>query len=106
MLSAVAALPMGRAGIRLHGVTPLRALLSAGGPIGDIARDLLGPGVQPVRLILFDKTALTNWSLSWHQDRTICVGRGVRPLVDEARPASRRAALCDPGRHGDAARPS
>jgi ectoine hydroxylase-related dioxygenase (phytanoyl-CoA dioxygenase family) len=26
-----------------------------------------------VRAILFDKTAETNWSLAWHQDRTICV---------------------------------
>lgn len=26
-----------------------------------------------MRAILFDKTAETNWSLAWHQDRTICV---------------------------------
>jgi ectoine hydroxylase-related dioxygenase (phytanoyl-CoA dioxygenase family) len=26
-----------------------------------------------VRAILFDKTATTNWSLGWHQDRTIVV---------------------------------
>jgi ectoine hydroxylase-related dioxygenase (phytanoyl-CoA dioxygenase family) len=26
-----------------------------------------------VRAILFDKNSATNWSLGWHQDRTICV---------------------------------
>ncbi|WP_376707178.1 phytanoyl-CoA dioxygenase family protein [Bradyrhizobium japonicum] len=28
---------------------------------------------RPVRAILFDKTAATNWALGWHQDRTIAV---------------------------------
>ncbi|MBB6229491.1 phytanoyl-CoA dioxygenase family protein [Polymorphobacter multimanifer] len=28
-----------------------------------------------MRAVLFDKTAGTNWSLAWHQDRTICVER-------------------------------
>ena len=73
MLTTVATLPSDRAGLRLHGVTPLRPLLAGDGPIGGIARDLLGPAARPVRLILFDKTEATNWSLGWHQDRTICV---------------------------------
>ncbi|WP_294395148.1 phytanoyl-CoA dioxygenase family protein [uncultured Sphingomonas sp.] len=30
-----------------------------------------------MRAILFDKTAETNWSLAWHQDRTICVRRRI-----------------------------
>ncbi|WP_310473519.1 phytanoyl-CoA dioxygenase family protein [Bradyrhizobium japonicum] len=31
------------------------------------------PICRPVRAILFDKTAATNWALGWHQDRTIAV---------------------------------
>jgi len=30
-----------------------------------------------VRAILFDKNAKTNWSLAWHQDRTICVKQRI-----------------------------
>jgi hypothetical protein len=37
-----------------------------------IAR-VLGPSAQPVRAIAFDKTAKSNWSVPWHQDRTIAV---------------------------------
>jgi len=33
----------------------------------------LGEAAQPVRAILFDKTANNNWSVGWHQDRTIAV---------------------------------
>lgn len=38
-----------------------------------IAKDVLGEGTQAVRAVLFDKTPTTNWSLGWHQDRTIVV---------------------------------
>ncbi len=31
------------------------------------------PEVEPVRVVSFDKKAGTNWSLPWHQDRTIAV---------------------------------
>ncbi|WP_235885687.1 phytanoyl-CoA dioxygenase family protein [Bradyrhizobium niftali] len=34
---------------------------------------MLGEACHPVRAILFDKTAATNWALGWHQDRTIAV---------------------------------
>jgi ectoine hydroxylase-related dioxygenase (phytanoyl-CoA dioxygenase family) len=30
-----------------------------------------------VRAVLFDKTANANWSLAWHQDRTICVKQRI-----------------------------
>lgn len=33
----------------------------------------LVPGGFPVRSILFDKTAATNWGVAWHQDLSICV---------------------------------
>lgn len=65
------------AGIRLHGIDPLRPLLAANGRIGIIAASYIGPESKPVRAILFDKTAQTNWSLGWHQDRTICVRERV-----------------------------
>ena len=41
--------------------------------MGLIAKSLIGSGTRPVRALLFDKTETTNWSLPWHQDRTIVV---------------------------------
>lgn len=61
------------AGVRLQGVTPLAPLLASEGCIGAVAARVLGQGAKPVRAILFNKSAETNWSLAWHQDRTICV---------------------------------
>ena len=40
---------------------------------GRIASMLLGEAARPVRVVPFDKTAETNWSVAWHQDRTIAV---------------------------------
>ena len=65
---ALAGLPADQAGIRLHGVTGLAELLRA---IGSSAAQLASH--RPVRAILFDKSAAANWSLGWHQDRTIAV---------------------------------
>ncbi|MDO8912535.1 MAG: phytanoyl-CoA dioxygenase family protein [Phenylobacterium sp.] len=42
-------------------------------PVSRIASRLLGIGAQPVRAVLFDKTAERNWALGWHQDRTLVV---------------------------------
>jgi hypothetical protein len=70
-------LPSGQAGVRIHGTEALRPMLDAEGSIGAIAAEFLGPQCRPVRAILFDKTAGTNWSLAWHQDRTICVKKRV-----------------------------
>lgn len=67
-----AAHPPDQAGIRLHGGPALPRLL-ASGPIHAIAAQHLGAVARPVRAILFDKTVATNWSLGWHQDRTIVV---------------------------------
>ena len=61
------------AGVRLHGLAPLAPLLAREGCIGAVAASVLGRGARPVRAILFNKSAETNWSLAWHQDRTICV---------------------------------
>lgn len=71
--AALAELPTGQAGIRLHGIPAIRQLLSPRGPVGGLAATILGPACQPVRALLFDKSAAANWSLPWHQDRTIAV---------------------------------
>ena len=73
MESILGALPSDEAGLRLFGVPGLAPLLAANGALGSIASDVLGPQVKAVRALLFNKTASTNWSLAWHQDRTICV---------------------------------
>ncbi len=70
-------LPAGRPGIRLHAVEGLDAFLAPGGSVGSVALSLLGTPARPVRAILFDKTATTNWALGWHQDRTIAVAERV-----------------------------
>jgi hypothetical protein len=73
-IEAIAArLEPDRAGIRLHGIGELPALLAPGTAIGDVAAGAIGAAARPVRAILFDKTATANWSLGWHQDRTIVV---------------------------------
>lgn len=69
-------LPQERAGLRLH-EHPVLPALFATGPIHAIAVHHLGPAAQPVRAVLFDKTPSTNWSLGWHQDRTIAVAARV-----------------------------
>ncbi|MDA9494989.1 phytanoyl-CoA dioxygenase family protein [Bradyrhizobium sp. CCBAU 11361] len=70
-------LPPDHAGLRLRGVEGLAPFLAASGPIGSCAASVLGEACHPVRAILFDKTAATNWSLGWHQDRTIAVKGSV-----------------------------
>lgn len=69
----LANLPIDQAGLRLHGISGLRPFTDVTGTIGEIARAAIGPHARPVRAILFDKTDAANWSLGWHQDRTICV---------------------------------
>lgn len=70
---ALAPFPSEQAGVRIHGVEALDPLLRASGCIGAVASTVLGSSARPVRAILFNKTAETNWRLPWHQDRTICV---------------------------------
>ena len=74
---ALAALPTDRPGLRLHAIPALADLTGAASAIGQCAQRVAGRRVLPVRAILFDKTATTNWSLAWHQDRTICVRHRV-----------------------------
>jgi len=73
LLSALAGLPIERAGTRLRGVSGFGELLEGGGVIGAVAANYLGDSARPVRALLFDKSDASNWSLGWHQDRTIAV---------------------------------
>ncbi|MBN8805359.1 MAG: phytanoyl-CoA dioxygenase family protein [Sphingopyxis terrae] len=69
--------PQHVAGVRLRGIHALQPLLASDGQIGTFAASIIGRRSRAVRAILFDKTAEANWSLSWHQDRTICVRERV-----------------------------
>jgi hypothetical protein len=71
--TALGGLPPTEAGVRMHGVDALKPLLAVQGSVGGIAASILGPQAKPVRAVLFNKSPHTNWSLAWHQDRTICV---------------------------------
>jgi hypothetical protein len=71
--AVVSRLPQHKAGVRLHGLSALDQYLRIDGAVGAIAATMLGARAKPVRAILFDKTALANWRLGWHQDRTIAV---------------------------------
>ncbi len=71
--SALASFPADEAGVRIHGNSNLQPFLHPDGCVGAIAVKALGERTRPVRAILFNKTSQTNWSLAWHQDRTICV---------------------------------
>jgi ectoine hydroxylase-related dioxygenase (phytanoyl-CoA dioxygenase family) len=75
--AALVHLPSEHAGVRIYGIEALRPFLACDGAIGSIAADKLGPSCRAVRAIFFDKTVETNWSLAWHQDRTICVQQRI-----------------------------
>lgn len=68
-VEALRRLEVDRPGLRLR-QTSLSTLVGAATVA---ASTLLGPDARPVRAVLFDKTAETNWALGWHQDRTIVV---------------------------------
>ena len=71
--AALSTLRTDEAGVRIHGLKALAPILASDGCIGAVAASVLGQGAKPVRAILFNKSADSNWSLAWHQDRTICV---------------------------------
>ncbi|HKP26634.1 MAG TPA: phytanoyl-CoA dioxygenase family protein [Dongiaceae bacterium] len=63
----------GKPGARIFGGPIARFISAADGPLTTLAIQLMGPTARAVRAILFDKTAEANWSVAWHQDRTIAV---------------------------------
>lgn len=76
LTSGLARYPSGQAGVRLFGIEALQPFLHVDGPIGSIAARKMA-AARPVRAILFDKTAATNWALGWHQDRVIAVRKRI-----------------------------
>jgi hypothetical protein len=75
--TALCSLPAAQAGVRVHGIAALRPFLATTGPVGAVAASVLGEACRPVRALLFDKTPDANWSLGWHQDRTVCVAQRI-----------------------------
>lgn len=61
-----------RPGARLTGDPWLAAFLCEGPP-AQAAAGLTTSAARPVRAVMFDKSASANWSVAWHQDRTIPV---------------------------------
>lgn len=73
-LSPLFDLQPGRPGARISTLSgQLAQAVMAGGPLGQIAQQILGSLPHPVRLLLFDKSDGANWSVPWHQDRQIAV---------------------------------
>jgi hypothetical protein len=64
-----------KSGVRIFGGGIAAAILAPGGGLGLLAGTILGAAARPVRAVLFDKTEDANWSVAWHQDRTIAVRR-------------------------------
>jgi hypothetical protein len=60
-------------GARILGGQIARSIATPDGALMKLARQLLGPAARAARAILFDKTEEANWSVAWHQDRTIAV---------------------------------
>jgi hypothetical protein len=71
--SALSEAAADRPGTRLTGNPALSVLLAPTALVGRFAAHRLGPKAHPVRALLFNETADRNWSLPWHQDRTIAV---------------------------------
>jgi len=51
--------------------------LACSAPLRSLIEPILGADALSVRSILFDKTSLANWKVSWHQDLTIAVKRRI-----------------------------
>ncbi len=80
LLAILAKWPDGHAGARITGDADLARMLGSAELIGAMVAEASGSDVRPVRAVLFDKNDRADWSLSWHQDRTIA----VRERVDVA----------------------
>ena len=53
------------------------AAVAASSTVLSIATSSLGRSAQLVRALFFDKTPERNWSVAWHQDRTVTVNRRI-----------------------------
>jgi ectoine hydroxylase-related dioxygenase (phytanoyl-CoA dioxygenase family) len=70
LVALLASTSSGRPGTRLG---PIPGHAAAVRPATRIAASLLGSKARAVSATLFDKSPARNWSLGWHQDRTIAV---------------------------------
>ena len=92
LLERLAATELGRGpGARICGNRMLNELLAEDASLDNIAQSRLGKKARPVRAVLFDKTAQSNWALGWHQDRTIAVQQ--KRAVPGFRPWSKKVGL-------------
>ncbi|CAL4868736.1 hypothetical protein MMA231_03025 [Asticcacaulis sp. MM231] len=85
------ALISGRPGKRLVGME-WDGLVDAEGRIGRIAAGLIGMQAKPVRVAVLDKTVEANWSVAWHQDRTIALRERIE--TDGFGPWSTKDGIC------------
>lgn len=76
--AALGAVPASRPGWRIAGNPGIAGLIGPGTVIGGAAGEILGAPARAVRAIFFDKSAQANWSLDWHQDRTIAVAANIQ----------------------------
>ena len=63
--------PGDRPGVRLSGTTPLAQAVAGSAAARRIAE--VWPGMRPVRIVSFDKSASVDWGVPWHQDRVIAL---------------------------------
>ena len=80
-----------RAGRRLKSTDELVEIVGERSPISRQVAERLGASARVVRAIAFDKRLGDNWSLGWHQDRTICVK--ARPEITGFRAWGRKQGL-------------
>lgn len=56
---------------------PVIAEVAASAAVTEVVQDVLGPSARVVRGLFFDKTPDANWTVPWHQDRSIAVREKV-----------------------------
>ena len=98
----------GRGGLRNAANLVPELIPVISGPLKSLARSRLGPNASGVRVLLFDKTAMTNWKATWHQDVTIAVTEqravaGLGALVQQGRGLARTTAGFGARRDADTA---
>ena len=69
----VASMRRGRAGLRHVLAQPNMRALAHDARLVGLASELLGGAARPFKGTLFDKSAVTNWLVTWHQDLALPV---------------------------------
>jgi Phytanoyl-CoA dioxygenase (PhyH) len=67
----------GRAGERIFADREIATLCAPVGALGRTVAPCLPRNARAVRAIFFNKSVDSNWTLAWHQDRTIAVKRRI-----------------------------